>query len=79
MNILGALYAGTQGILKAKESMDLRAGRIAQIGSSAEAQEALAEDLVGMELDEAQVKASSRVIQVSSEIFHQITHLGENK
>lgn len=79
MNILGALYAGRQGILRAKESNDIRSGRLVQLAHNPEAQEKLGEDLVGMELDKAQVKASARVIKVSDEIFREISQIGEKK
>lgn len=75
MNILSAIYSGTNGLMKAKENMDLRAGRISQLSHSVEAQEHLAEDLVGLEIDKAQAKASANVVRVSDQILSELTQL----
>lgn len=63
--------------MKAKERMDVRAERISRVGHDEEAQQHLAEDLVGMEIDKAEARANSRVVEVSSEIFHELTQLGK--
>jgi len=69
MNILGALYAGKAGILRAKENIDLRAGRISQVGWNENAQEELGKDLVENEIDKVAVQANTRVIQVGDDIM----------
>ncbi len=77
MGILSALYSGSLGFTRAKERMDVRAERISRVGQDADAQEHLAEDLVGMEIDKSEARANSRVVEVSSEIFHELTKLGK--
>ncbi len=79
MNILSAIYSGTQGLLKAKENSDIRAGRIVQMAHSPEAQENLGSDLVGLELDKAASKASARVVRVSDEIMAELTKIAISK
>ncbi len=72
MNILSAIYAGKTGFLKAGESMAQKAGRMAQVSHSEEAQEHLAEDLVGMKLDSIQAKASGKVVKIADNLLNEL-------
>lgn len=67
MNILSAIYAGNRGILKGLQASN----RSAQVlGRKPEA-----EELVKIELEELQVKASSKVVRVSDELLRELNHL----
>jgi len=69
MNILSALYAGQQGLLKGKEALD-RKNAISP---------APTQELPLIEVDKAQIKASARVVSISNEIFKELGKIAQKK
>lgn len=69
MNIMSAIYSGQSGLLKAKESMDIRASRISQSAFDEDAAEKLPEDIIGMTIDKTAAQANMQTIRVSDQIF----------
>ena len=75
MGVLSAIFNGSQGFLKAAESAAARSSRIAEFAHEPEAQEKIAEDLVGLQMDVAAAKANLKVARVSDELMRELVDL----
>lgn len=70
--ISGIFRTAIGSISQAFQSLSSKASRISQLSHSEEAQHNLPEDLVGMEIDKAQVKANMRVVRIADEVLQEL-------
>lgn len=77
VNIMSAIFSGRTGFIKATQQQAARAHSIANASHDEKEHSKLAENLVGLKLDQNQAKANLKTFRIGDELLRELMRLGK--